>query len=193
MVVGRRRRRRRRRASQRFSSPSGGAAAWTGIWPVKEDPAARAAAAGRQAQRQEKTQTERQAERILRGIQAREREAGRQTGTCVWRQCVPERCCWAAAISVLCLCYFAARRIVVSRPWTDSKTLRREATARNLLCGFACGSLKGVMHKDHAAWTQQENRDNMEKQPRYSRSSTESNYCRTHNPFCQPVKLCQPV
>ena len=183
MVVGRRRRRRRRRASQRFSSPSGGAAAWTGIWPVKEDPAARAAAAGRQAQRQEKTQTERQAERILRGIQAREREAGRQTGTCVWRQCVPERCCWAAAISVLRLSCSAARRIVGPRPSMDSKTLRREATARNLLFGFACGSLKGVMHKDHAAWTQQENRDNMEKQTRYSRSSTESNYCRTHDPL----------
>ena len=106
---------------------------------------------------------------------------------------MPERCCWAAAISVLRLSCSAARRIVGPRPSMDSKTLRREATARNLLCGFACGSLKGVMHKDHAAWTQQENRDNMEKQPRYSRSSTESNYCRTHNPFCQPVKLCQPV
>ena len=124
-------------------------------------------------------------------------EAGRQTDTCVLvrAQSVPERCCWAAAISVLRLSCSAARRIVGPRPSTDSKTLRREATARNLPCGFACGSLKGVMHKDHAAWTQQENRDNMEKQPRYSRSSTESNYrdCRTHDPWCQPVSICIAV
>ena len=139
----------------------------------------------------EDSQSKKKAERILREIQARkERQEGRQTRA---YQCQPERCCWAAAISVLRLSCSGARRIMCPRPSTDSRTLRREATARNLLFGFACGSLKGVMHKDHAAWTQQENRDNMEKQPRYSRSSTESNYCRTHDPWCQPVSICIDV
>ena len=112
--------------------------------------------------------------------QEKERQECRKTRVYL---CEPERCCWTAAISVLRLSCSAAWRIVGPRPSMDSKTLRREATARNLPCGFACGSLKGVMHKDHAAWTQQENRDNMEKQTRYSRSSTESNYCRTHDPL----------